>query len=252
MNKINVLLVGESWITHSSHIKGFDHFPTSNYETGHYYLKKALEKIGNINLVHLPSHQATEEFPDSLDGLKEYDVIMLSDIGSNSLLLNRKVFLEGEVAPNRLKLISEWVSNGGGFCMAGGYLSFGGFQGAAKYHNTPIEPILPVDVYPYDDRVEVPEGVVSTLIDPNHQILKGVDSDWPFLLGYQEAILKKEAQLLVETNYGHPLLATMAYGKGRTMAWMSDIGPHWCPKTFAEWEGYEKIWQQAIAWLAYK
>jgi len=88
MNKINVLLVGESWISHSSHIKGFDHFSGSNYETGHYYLNKALEKNGNINLIHLPSHLATEEFPDSLEGLKEYDVIMLSDIGSNSLLLN--------------------------------------------------------------------------------------------------------------------------------------------------------------------
>ena len=212
--------------------KDFDHFSTSNYETGHYYLKKALEKNKNINLIHLPSHQATEEFPDSIEDLKEYDVIMLSDIGSNSLLLNRKVFVEGEVAPNRLKLISEWVSNGGGFLYGRWLPLICWLPRGCKYHNTPIEPILPVDVYPYDDRVEVPEGVVSTVLDPNHPILKGVNGVWPYLLGYQEAILKKEAHLLVESNYGHPLIATMDYGKGRTMAWMSDIGPSLVSESF--------------------
>ncbi len=152
MKTLKVLLVGESWISHSSHIKGFDHFSSSSYETGHYYLKKALEKDGTIELIHMPSHLATEEFPYTLDGLDKYDVIILSDIGSSSLLLNRKVFVDGEVSPNRLTLINEWVKRGGGFCMAGGYLSFGGFSGSAKYHHTPIEPILPVDVYPYDDK----------------------------------------------------------------------------------------------------
>ncbi|HHT81369.1 MAG TPA: cytoplasmic protein, partial [Spirochaetales bacterium] len=36
----------------------------------------------------------------------------------------------------------------------------------------------------------------------------------------------------------------------RVFAWMTDIGPHWCPKAFTEWDGYQKIWQQAILWLA--
>ncbi len=101
-------------------------------------------------------------------------------------------------------------------------------------------------------RVEVPEGVITTVVDPEHPIVKGVPQQWPPLLGYQEAILKKEAHLIAKSHYGHPLIATMNWGKGRTMAWMSDIGPHWCPKVFAEWNGYEKMWQQAVIWLANK
>ena len=39
-------------------------------------------------------------------------------------------------------------------------------------------------------------------------------------------------------------------GQGRTLAWASDIGPHWCPEPFATWEGYARLWSQAVAWLA--
>ena len=36
------------------------------------------------------------------------------------------------------------------------------------------------------------------------------------------------------------------------MAWMTDIGPHWCPVEFANWEGFTLIWTQAMNWLAGK
>ena len=193
---------------------------------------------------------ATEAFPDTLEALAAYDVILFSDIGSNSLLLSRAVFVEGKTAPNRLALVRQWVANGGGFCMCGGYLSFGGFQGAAKYHRTPIEEILPVDVLPYDDRMEVPEGTRGLVVDPSHPIVQGIEGQWPQLLGLQEAPLKADATLVVETDQGLPLLAPRDDGKGRTMARMPDIGPHWCPKEFATWVGYERLWVQAMRWLA--
>jgi uncharacterized membrane protein len=41
----------------------------------------------------------------------------------------------------------------------------------------------------------------------------------------------------------------MEFGKGRSMVWMTDIGPHWCPKQFVKWSGYAKLWQNAIKWL---
>ncbi len=34
------------------------------------------------------------------------------------------------------------------------------------------------------------------------------------------------------------------------MAWTSDIGPHWLPRSFAEWEGYRRLWLQCFTWLA--
>lgn len=250
MDKIHVLLVGESWVSVGTHHKGFDHFSSGSYETGHAYLKEALECTGEFTYTHMPGHLAPEEFPESIESLQTYDVVILSDVGANSLLLSRNVFIEGKTATNRLRLLNSWVHKGGALCMCGGYLSFAGIQASAKYYRTPIEEVLPVDIYTFDDRVEAPEGVQVEIVDPSHPIVADVSSHWPTLLGYQEAPLKQDAHLIAQTQYGHPLLATMEYGMGRSMVWMTDIGPHWCPKQFTEWEGYARIWQNAMRWLA--
>ena len=39
-----ILIAGESWTSHTIHIKGFDTFTTSVYEEGVKWLKEALEK----------------------------------------------------------------------------------------------------------------------------------------------------------------------------------------------------------------
>jgi uncharacterized membrane protein len=44
----------------------------------------------------------------------------------------------------------------------------------------------------------------------------------------------------------------MQVEQGRTLAWASDIGPHWCPVGFAEWAGYARLWNNAVNWLAGK
>ena len=100
-----------------------------------------------------------------------------------------------------------------------------------------------------DDRLEAPQGAVVTTKAPNHPILEGVAGNWPPLLGYNEVIAKPEAEVLAEID-GHPFLATLEPCKGRSLVWTSDIGPHWCPLPFVEWEGYNRIWQQAVGWLA--
>lgn len=250
MKKVKVLLVGESWMTISQHYKGFDHFTSATFCTGHAFLKEALARDPAIEYSHLEGHYVQSRFPYTLEELNQWDVIIISDVGANSFLLSDKVFVEGKREPNRLALLKEWVEQGGGLAMAGGYLSFSGFQAAAKYFRTPLEKVLPVDIYPFDDRVETPEGTDAQVLLPDHPILKGVPQAWPHLLGYQEVVPKEGAQVLVKSQYDHPLLAVMERGKGRTLAWASDIGPHWCPKEFVEWEGYAKLWQNAIHWLA--
>ncbi len=250
MKTIRVLLAGESWVSVSTHHKGFDYFSSGMYETGHGFLKKALEDSEYIEYTHIPGHLVSEQFPESMEELSKYDVVILSDVGANTLLLSRKVFLEGKPSVNRLRLLKEWVGQGGSLCMCGGYLSFSGIQGAAKYYRTPLEEILPVDIYTFDDRIECPEGVEVKVIDPEHPILEGVPESWPLLLGYQEAPLKEKAHLIARTQYGDPLLAVMQYGRGRSLVWMSDIGPHWCPTPFVEWSGYSIMWRNAVSWLA--
>ena len=45
--------------------------------------------------------------------------------------------------PNRLKLIREYVRGGGGLAMIGGYFSFQGINGGARYRGTAVEEVLP-------------------------------------------------------------------------------------------------------------
>ena len=132
--------------------------------------------------------------------------------------------------------------------MVGGYYSFQGIYGAARYRGTPIEELLPVTIHPWDDRLEVPEGVQVEVEQADHPVLQGVPSPWPALLGYNELVARPEATVLA--RYGeHPVLAVREFGRGRSLAWASDIGPHWCPEPFVTWPGYGRLWNNAVRWL---
>jgi uncharacterized membrane protein len=248
--KTRVLLVGESWVSSSTHYKGFDFFSSTYYATGAEYLLAALNVVG-IEVIHQPSHEAAKAFPFDLKELQQYEVVILSDIGANTLLLPPEVFLEGKRVTNRLELIREFVLEGGGLIMAGGYLSFQGIYGTARYHRTAIEAVLPVSLMATDDRVEKPEGVNPTVSSNSHPITEGIDRAWPYLLGFNEVMAKEKMDVLA-TIGEYPLLVTGSFGKGRSVAWTSDIGPHWCPKDFVKWPGYSQLWRQIIAWAAGK
>jgi uncharacterized membrane protein len=59
---------------------------------------------------------------------------------------------------------------------------------------------------------------------------------------------KEGSEILAMLN-DHPLLVVGTFGDGRTVAWTSDIGPHWCPREFVDWFGYGEIWARIIRWL---
>lgn len=248
MTDIRVLVAGESWVSNSTHFKGWDFFSSTTYEVGIEYLERALHGSGMV-LDHMPAHLAAACFPLTLSELEAYDVVILSDIGASTLLLHPDTWLRGKSVPNRLHLLKTWVEQGGGLAMAGGYLSFAGIYGSAKYYRTPIETILPVNILTFDDRVEAPEGVETRIVNPDHPILAGITGEWPALLGCNETTIKPEGEMLVQAGE-HPLLAVRTVGKGRTLAWTSDIGPHWCPAPFLSWDGYARMWRQALQWLA--
>ncbi len=250
MTPIRVLLAGESWITNSTHYKGWDFMSSTIYETGVKNLQAALQS-GGVEFTHLPSHLAADNFPSSLDALANYDVLLFSDIGANTLLLPTDVWLHSKSFPNRLILIKQWVERGGGLGMCGGYLSFAGIYASAKYYRTPIEDVLPVNIHTFDDRVEAPQGIQPEIVDINHPVVSSISGPWPALLGFNELELKPDAHLIATVD-GRPLLAVRQVGKGRTLAWASDIGPHWCPESFLSWDGYSRLWNQAVLWLAGK
>jgi len=251
MAKHKILLAGESWTSTATHIKGFDQFTTATYHLGAEPLVAALAG-SDFALTYMPSHEAQRDFPLTLEGLRAYDAVILSDIGSNTLLLHPDTFVHSRPTPNRLKLIRDYVARGGGLLMIGGYYSFQGINGGARYRGTPVEEVLPVEILPYDDRVEVPEGFTPVVADRRHPILAGFRGDWPQLLGFNEVRAKPGAAVLatVSDEYGaKPLLVAGTQGRGRSLAWTSDIGPHWLPPEFAAWKGYARLWRQALAWV---
>src|SRR5688500_10035938 len=195
MSAVRVLLAGESWVTTSAHVKGFDRFSASDYQTGVGALLDAL-KGSEIELVHLPGHLVPSESPSTIAALSACDVVALSDIGADSLLLHPDSFLRGKRTPNRLKAIAVWVGTGGGLLMVGGYYSFQGIHGGGRYCGTPIEDILPVTMRSTDDRVEVPEGFEPVTAEAGHPILTGIHAPWPYLLGFNAVTPKPDATVL--------------------------------------------------------
>lgn len=245
---MKILIVGESWQTFHTHIKGFDPFFNSSYETGVTFLKDGLEANG-ITVDYLPNHLAGAEFPISLDELQQYHVVILSDIGSNTLLLHPDTFTKSIRTPNRLKLLKAYVEQGGGLAMIGGYLTFQGIDGKGQWHNTAVEEVLPVWIHNTDDRVEVPEGCEPTVCDADHPILAGIPSSWPWFLGYNRVKAKDTAQAVMEID-GDPFVAVQEVGRGRTGIFASDCAPHWGPPGFVQWEYYPQFWTQFVRWLA--
>ena len=248
-----VLLVGESWMSSATHYKGFDQFGSVTFHLGAEPLVKALDG-SDYELTYMPAHEAVEKFPFDMPGLDAFDAIILSDIGSNSLLLPPAVWLHSKTVPNRLKLIKAWVEKGGGLLMVGGYFSFQGIDGKARWRRTPVEDVLPVTCLPYDDRVEMPEGSTPVVVKQQHPIMVGLGGEWPQLLGVNEVQLRDRSDVellarLPDDQGGHPLLVLGNHGKGRTAAWTSDIGPHWLSPAFCEWEGYGKLWKNILGWL---
>lgn len=197
---------------------------------------------------HIENHEATEHFPRSRDELNAYDVVILSDIPADSLLLHPDTFVRGQRTPNRLNELADWVDAGGGFLMVGGYMSFSGFEGKARFHGTAVERCLPVTMLGYDDRMETPEGLTPEVVARDHAVLAGLPTDWPYFLGYNRVVANGGETLLRIGD--DPLLIVDAHGAGRVAAFTSDCSPHWGSPEFMEWAGYGPFWNGLLSWLA--
>lgn len=246
MGKKKILFGGESWTSFTTHVKGFDTFYTSVYEEGIEFIAKSIDRAG-YELCYLPGQKVAEHFPRTAEELSQYSCVVLSDIGSNTLLLSDKTFKEGVVCGNRCDAIRDYVLNGGGFLMIGGYLSFTGIDCKARYGQTSIREILPVRCLDIDDRAEHPEGITPVAAD--HPALADVPKNWPHFLGYNKTLCREGCETPV-TIGGDPLVAFGKFGKGRSAVFTSDCAPHWGPKAFVEWEGYDVLWKAVFDYLA--
>ncbi len=216
----------------------------------------ALQKEG-IGVTHLTNDEAISEFPRTAEELSQYDAVLISDCECEVLSLF-PFWVAGTPLPrtNRLRAIRDYVKNGGGLMMVGGWSSFSGRFGQAGYYDTPVEEALPVYCLKgLDDRVETPEGVKVTVQDKAHPIMRGIPWETgPVFEGFNKIIPKEGAQVVAtigDEEIEHPLLVTWEYGKGRAAAFSSDCSPHWA-EYFQPWEYYGAFWVQAVQWLSGK
>jgi len=250
MIDMKVIFAGESWLAQEIHYKGFDTAMLNRYEE--FYAEAFFEvlKNNNVELDYYPNHLAQLKFPDTAEALKPYDVVILSDCGSNTLLLHPDMQFKLVKKGNRLLAIKEYVHQGGSLLMCGGYLSFAGMGNMARYAMTPLAEVLPVEMLNYDDRMEHPEGVRPKIVDENHVVLEGIDNKtWPEFLGYNKIKAKKEA-IEIATINDDTFMAAMDYGQGRSFAFATDLAPHWGPMEFVEWTHYDRLFMNILKWLA--
>ena len=84
---MKVLYAGDSAILAMLGLEGAEIYPVVDqvWDAGT-HLQSALESA-SIEVVRMQSHVAYSDFPETAEGLEEYDAVILSDIGHDTLLL---------------------------------------------------------------------------------------------------------------------------------------------------------------------
>jgi uncharacterized membrane protein len=86
---MRVLLCGESWVTHSLHVKGVDSFGTSSYVEGAGQLSAALAGA-DVQVDYLPGHLVPGQFPATAGDLDGYDAVSSATSAPTACCLRRR------------------------------------------------------------------------------------------------------------------------------------------------------------------
>lgn len=242
---MKVLLIGETWVISETHIKGAITYGTGSSVNEAAPLIEALTSTGH-DVEHLGNDVALAKVPRTAEAIDAYDVILFSDVGADNFQLHPDTLVRAQRTGDFLEVLRDHVQGGAGFAMIGGWMSFSGREGKARYQNTPVADILPVTMLGYDDRVELPAGSTPT-VRADSPVLEGLPNEWPWFLGYNRVKPKDSGHVVVDFAED-PLLVTTEFGQGRSAAFTSDCTPHWAGE-FVRWPGYAQFWDQLVRWL---
>jgi uncharacterized membrane protein len=195
-------------------------------------------------------------FPEIASELFAYDVIILSNVPTETLDAKHQAWIE------------EWVSRrGGGLLMVGGPNSFA----SGRWNGTPIAKMLPVELSPAADWAESPISVTpvtSGAIHPIWQITadeaqnRALLPTLPRFFGSNRVGGAKPVALVLahgekSVSRGEPLpeIAVQNYGRGRTMAMTPAVTRRWAAEFTQSWGGpdaryYKKFWRNVVYWLS--
>jgi len=211
-------------------------------------LLEALAAWNTVDVTHLLAHETVDRFPVTTGELAEYDALIVSDLSQDTLLPHFR--LEEIPGPNRVRIIADYVRDGGGLVYCGGWMSFQGYHGIGNWADSPVAELLPVSVANvFDDRVERPEGVQVEEVDCDNPVTAGLDWDIvPELYGYNRVGDVAENARELASVAGDPLIAVGEADAGRVVAYMSDPGPKW-GLAFTDWPEYGAFWTGVLQWV---
>lgn len=169
---------------------------------------------------------SSRSFPVTREELFRYDVILCSDIPV------------GNFNTDQMEAVVEMVTQrGAGFCMIGGVTAFD----AGFYDRTPWERITPVDMVNFGHGVtrghipfQVPAAVAKhpiwKILDEPEANQKLLDAHPPFVGAHDIMRAKPGATILgIREDTGAPMLVSQSYGRGRSLALLTDTNGGWGP-----------------------
>lgn len=95
-------------------------------------------------------------------------------------------------------------------------------------------------------RSSMVEEPFRPIVTKRAQVLEGIPwGSAPYLLGYVSTKKKPDAELLLASEHGEPVLARWRLGLGKVVAFTSDLKNRWAVE-WVRWPGYAKFWAQLI------
>jgi uncharacterized membrane protein len=94
-----ILLVGESWTSTQRTLKASISLPPPPGTPAQRIFWPRSRTV--IAITYMPAHAAATDFPLTLEALRQWDAIILSDIGANTLLLHPDTWLKSRRTANR-------------------------------------------------------------------------------------------------------------------------------------------------------
>jgi hypothetical protein len=128
--------------------------------------------------------------------------------------------------------------------------------GGGMFHHTTNPSTLPQivleqlrDESPDEKQVQKEFAAVQ---ERGSEVLAGFSArPYPTLRGYMETELKRDARLdlaIPREERKAPLMASWHYGRGKSLAWTTDMDGRWS-RNWIQWPELQRFWEKVFSWL---